>query len=217
MIGSDLRVYRTKLGLRQADFASALDIAQPSYSYIESGRIALSQDHIARLREAFDKPPYEPRFSDFLRELDQAKRAKRGALTGPLARHQTLCVWRFDAFDLSRPPEIDQAVGLVTVHSDRAELVALQMSRKTKHWMKDEIVVFAECDPSEVKESDLCLIQLQPSKGEPQTLVATVTHTSTAKGKLAEFKPVAASGGPVLVGAESVLACFRSIYRARYL
>jgi transcriptional regulator with XRE-family HTH domain len=54
--GRDLRRYRDEKCLSQEYIASLLEVNQSTYQRIETGKIKLSMDHIAKLTTIFNKP-----------------------------------------------------------------------------------------------------------------------------------------------------------------
>ena len=59
-----IRVARLAEGWTQSQVADALGIRQPTYSKIENGLVALSDDHLARLAQTLDYPESFFRQSD---------------------------------------------------------------------------------------------------------------------------------------------------------
>ena len=59
MQGRDIRRYRREIGWNQGAFAKELGLSQSALSLLESGKIAVSDEHMGRLTKAFDTAKIE--------------------------------------------------------------------------------------------------------------------------------------------------------------
>lgn len=217
--GADVRKYRKTIGMGQVAFAQRLGMSQSTLSVLEGGRIAVSEDHLARLRESFDEPGFKPRFSDFVRELESQAALGQAALAGSEGRFLTLAVYAWEeGFDLSRPPSRAAAAGLVTIRATEQSAIAFEMSRRTEAWEKGEILVFERCEPNDVADGDLVLVQIRkPRARGPQTMIATVRVGRTTHGRTYGFEPVSPASSPFAEGDVTIAALLQLIFRARDL
>jgi len=79
--------------MRHGVFAKRLDLAQSTLSLIEGGRIAVSQEHLARLTSEFTGPEFKPSFKDFQAAIIKEAVSEQATLTAPGTGHMTLPVW----------------------------------------------------------------------------------------------------------------------------
>ncbi len=216
--GADIRRYRKKIGMNQVAFAERLGVSQSTLSVMEGGRIAVSEEHLARLKQQFDEPRYKPRFSDFIRALETEQAGGQAALTAPEGRFLTLTVWGWEeGFDLSQRPALDRARGLVTVRASDNPALAFEMNRPTERWEKGEILVFERCDPDQVEDGDLCLIQIRRLRARgTQTMIAMVRVSRTTHLRMLKFEPTSPSLPPFAAAEVTVTAILRLSYRAKY-
>ena len=135
--GADIRRYRKTIRLTQVEFAERMGVSQSALSLLEGGRIAVSEDHAAQLRQRFGGHDFEPQFATFLRDLEARQKGTHAALTRATGRYLTLTVWRWeDGFDLSHAPGPECAVNVVTVRATDRPTIAFQMPRASTHWAK---------------------------------------------------------------------------------
>jgi len=219
LTGSGVRQYRRAIGLGQVAFARHLGVTQPTLSMLEGGRITVSQDHVDRLKAAFPSPKFHPSFEDFLRELERGAALQQAALTTCASHHSTLTVWAWtEGFDLSRPPGPELAADLITVRGLSRPAVAVQMPGKSSWWQKGEVIVFERCRPEDVREGEVCLVQLRVGDSRSsRTLIAIARLGPAKRRKALRLEPTSPSGPMVEPVAESLLAILRAVYRARHL
>lgn len=216
--GRDVRHYRKLIGLNQEEFARRLGMRQPALSLLETGRLAVTDEHRDKLLKVFDRPEWKPRFGEYLKKIETEESQPQPALTAPLARYATLPCWRSEEYDLGRAPQPDQIAGLVTVRASERPVVALQMSKASKDWVKNDVLVFQQDETGTVEDDELCLLHVQLSKDvAAQTMIATARRTRTERGKILAFKPVEPSGDLFVASDDVVLTCFRLLFRGRYV
>jgi transcriptional regulator with XRE-family HTH domain len=217
MTGNDLRRYRRAVGLNQDSFARELGLSQSALSLLERGKVALSADHLAKLAAAFDQPRFEPQFSKFVKDLERSRAEGQAALSAPMVRHITLTVWAWsEEFDLSQAPAGDQAVGLVTVRSTQNDMIAFQMGKATEAWGAGEILVFEACERSQIRDGDVCLVQVKTTRGRGTQTMLAIAHLAPAvRGNTLQLEPLSPPGAIFATG-EDLIACMRATFRARY-
>ena len=217
MQGRDIRRYRREIGWNQGAFARELGLSQSALSLLESGKIAVSDEHNGRLTKAFETGKVKPRISEFLQDLERHRAEGQAALTAPPGRHLVLTVWRWGPdFDLSRPPEPEDAVGVVAVRATNHDAIAVQMGKGSEAWSENEILVFERCEPEKVRDNDLCLVQVKAPRGKgTKTLIAVAHLAPVARGQTLQLEPVSPPG-PIFSASDELIACLRAVYRARY-
>jgi len=95
--------------------------------------------------------------------------------------------------------------------------VALRMPRRTEHWAEGELFVFERCDPGDVKNADICLLQIRAPRARARnTMIVIARLASPKRGRALQFEPVS-PGGPVFAADDSVLGTLRAVFRARHL
>jgi transcriptional regulator with XRE-family HTH domain len=179
--GNDIRRYRKALGLRQAEFASLFEISQSAFSRLESGKIAVSGAHFDFLKKRFRAPEFDPTFADFVRQAAREKTKDLVFLDPTVGRHLLLSVWQWEeGFDLTRAPNSEQAVGLVTIPATDKATIAFQMPRSSQKWLKGDIFVFEESKQADVREGDLCLVHYQRGRNVKTNLAEVAEDDGTA-------------------------------------
>ncbi len=216
LTGADIRRYRKSIGHTQVEFAERMGVSQSALSLLESGRIAVSEVHVDQLKERFRGRDVKRAFTKFLTSL-KARRAAAGAsLATSIGRYLTLTVWRWeDGFDLGGPPAPETAVNVVSIRATDKPMIAFQMPQASPHWAKDEILVFEECGPSELKDGDVCLVGVVTARSRRLRTTLGVTHLGKARHDAPQIQPLAPKGAPVAVNAESMRILLRVSFRAR--
>jgi transcriptional regulator with XRE-family HTH domain len=216
--GSDVRRYRTLIGLTQTELARELGIAQATLSQIEGGRIGVSQEHLLQLREKFASPEFSPSFADFCRGLKAEESATIAAVATAGSLFHTMQVWSWDdRFDLSRIPLPDQSASLVTVEAGEAPRIALRLGRETEWWTEDEIIVFERVALNRLENGELCLVQMrEPRFKGKRTAIAIARPAAAKRERILQFHPVSPSA-PLFTADESIAAVFRACFRGRYV
>jgi transcriptional regulator with XRE-family HTH domain len=214
--GADIRRYRKTIRLTQVEFAERMGVSQSALSLLESGRIAVSEDHVGQLRQQFGGREFKPSFPKFLEDLEVSRKAAQAALTTATGRYLTLTVWRWeDGFDLSHPPGPECAVNVVTVRATDLPTIAFQMPRASTHWAKNEILVFEECQPDELADGDICLLQVATSRSRvPRTTIGLAQLGATSNSP-STITPLKGRGSVMRADSESVRALLRVSFRAR--
>jgi transcriptional regulator with XRE-family HTH domain len=217
--GSDIRRYRKSLGMNQTAFARQFGLAQPTLSQIERGRTGVSREHIEALVARFDAPRTRPAFREFLELLEVEKAGQQAALLPPQERHSILPVWDWEeGFDLSRRPEAARAVDLLTVCGSVEPAIALRMPRKKEWWEAGEMFVFERCGRDDLRDADVCLLQVQISRSRnPRTAIAVAHVVPAKRGHLLQYGPVSPAGPFIRGEDEAVLAVLRATFRGRRL
>lgn len=218
MTGQDIRRYRRQIGLDQISFAEKIGLSQSGLSLLETGKTSVSAEHLDRLRKAFDKARYKPRFGEFLGELENERAEGQAALAAPRGRHLTLTVWSWhEGFDLSRPPSPDQAAGLVTMTTREPRVIALEMPRSTEAWSRGEILVFEECSSDAIRDNDICLVQVRSGDRKPHATLIAMAHVSrSTRSQTLQLEPLSPPR-PIFEATERIVAILRVVYRARYV
>ena len=160
--GPQIRRYRKVLGMNQVQFARRIGVSQSALSQLESGRIALSDQQLKLMQKEFVAPTFQPSFGEFLLQIegDHEPDNRQTSIIGTSGRYETLTVWKWeDGFDLDHVPPAELAVGLVTIPMTDKASIAFEMTRDTGHWVKEEVLVFLECQEKDLLESDVCLVQ----------------------------------------------------------
>jgi len=218
LTSADVKRYRESIGLTQIEFAKRIGVSQSALSLMESGRIAVSDRHVERLREQFLGRGHEQPFTEFLSAVEAERKASGPALTALIGRYLTLTVWRWeDGFDLSRPPAPDQAVSVVTIQSTDRQAIAFQMSRESKYWAGHELLVLAECRPTEVKDRDVCLIQFKPPRTRALKTVLAIAHVASPRGSSPQLTPIAPRCPTLWANDEAIRVLMRTVFRGRRL
>jgi len=217
--GADIRRYRKLLGWNQRKFAERLGVTQAALSMIESGRIAISDDHIAKLDRAFENPKGGMTFIEFKHSLERHQATDIAATTAPAGRYLTLNVWRWqEGFDLGRVPAPDQTVDFVTIRATTKPVVAFAMPKSTPHWQKDEILVFEQSGTESIGDGDVCLVQLKtPRSGNVRTIIAVAKLIRAERGKAMQLHPISPAGPALAPEPEAIQTMFRAMFRARQL
>lgn len=217
MTGADIRRYRRAIGWNQQAFAQELGLSQSALSLIEGGKVAVSEEHLTRLSKVFDAAKFKPRLGEFLKELEHVRSEGQAALDAPLGGHVVLPVWAWqDDFELNRPPKPEQAMGLITIRATAGAVIAFQMDKATEAWEKGEILAFERCDRQDVRDGDLCLLQVKPPRARgSKTIVARAHLAPIARGRALQLEPVSPKG-PIFTPEEDV-AWLRVVFRGRYV
>lgn len=211
LTGNDLRRFRLLVGLTQSEFATKLSLSQSVISSLESGQAAISERLFTRLLELFET------FRDFAKNV-QIQQAREQAAISSDSQFLTLKVWRWTKeFDLSRSPLPESFADLVMIRGTDRRAIALQMQESTDHYEMGETLVFQRTPRDDIKNGDLCLIQVTPPKTRtPKTMIA-VAHTSKGRERSIQFQPVEPAG-PILEADDDRLhAVLRLHYRGRYV
>ncbi len=218
LTGADIRRYRKSIGLTQLDFAKRMEVSQSALSLLESGRIAVSDDHVERLQERFRGRNVERAFTEYLSALEADRAASGAALTASTGRHLTLTVWRWeDGYDLGQAPSPEQVADLVTIRATSNATIAFQMPQESGHWARDEILVFEECRSADVMDEDVCLLQLKPARTRTPRTVLAVARRSSARRSPAQLTPIRSKGPTFAADNESVQVLMRVSFRGRNL
>ena len=217
--GADIRRYRKLIGMNQIAFAERFGVSQSTLSVIEGGRIAVSGEHIERLKSQFDEPRFKHSFSRFLQSLQTERAAGQEALATPEGCLLTLTVWAWaEGFDLGQRPAPDRTRGLVTIRVSHRPAIAFEMNRRTEGWEKGEILVFEQFGPDDVEDGDLCLIQIKrPRARGMQTMIATVRVSRTTHLRTLCFEPISPSLPPFAATEVTLIAILILVHRARYI
>lgn len=216
--GSDIRRYRKAVRQTQADFAGTMGISQAALSLIEQGRTAVSAEHVAALKERFVAPRFGPTFAEFAGGVEREKADHQAALESPGVRYLTLTVWRWEeGFDLGRTLTPDQAAGVITIEATGAPAIALKMPRKSSQWEAGEIFVFKRCRIEDVRDGEICLVQVRATRGDSTRTHVAVAHLAPAKrGRALQFEPISPAGPFVPADSDRVLGVLRSVFRGHY-
>ncbi len=216
--GGEIRRYRKLIGWTQAAFAERFGISQAALSLIERGRIPVSEEHIARLTEGFDRPEVEVSFHAFMKDMGTEKASAQAALVSQPGRYLTLAVWKWeDGYDLSQKLTPDRSVGVITVRTSDNQAIAFEMGKDTSAWRKGEILVFEVCRPEEIVGGELCLVQTRRQRsGATQTLIAVTRVTRPAQGRTLEFQPVTPPAPAIASDKVALLAILRLVFRGVY-
>jgi transcriptional regulator with XRE-family HTH domain len=216
--GADLRRYRLLLGLKQAEFAARMGIAQPTLSLLEGGTTPVSQKHLDRLTARFSGKQFKVAFREFLANLERQAREGLPALTAPTEAFCTLLVWPWEeGFDLHRRRPADHAADLVIVRGLRDAAIAVQVGKRTTWWEAGEILVFERCRREDIADGNLCLVQVKVARARaPKTSIAAAHLAPAKRGRMLQFEPVSPPG-PVFVADDSLPALLRAVFRGRYL
>lgn len=216
LTGADIRRYRKSIGHTQVEFAERMGVSQSALSLMESGRIAVSEDHVDQLKERFRGREVKRAFTDFLTSLKATRAAAGASLATSTGRYLTLTVWRWeDGFDLGGPPAPEMAVNVVTIRATDKPTIAFQMPRVSPHWAKDEILVFEECGPSELKDGDICLVGAVTARSCRLRTTLGVAHLGKVRRMAPQIQPLAPKGAPVAANAESMRTLLRVSFRVR--
>lgn len=216
LTGVDIRRYRKSIGHTQVAFAERMGVSQSALSLLESGRIAVSEDHVAELKERFRGRDVKRAFTEFLTSLKASRAAAGASLATSTGRYLTLTVWRWeDGFDLGGPPAPETAVNVVSIRVTDKPSIAFQMPRASPHWSKDEILVFEECGPNELKDGDVCLVGAVTARSRRLQTTLGVAHLGKARRGAPKIQPLAPKGAPVAANAESIRTLLRVSFRAR--
>jgi len=217
--GADIRRYRKAISQTQIRFAERLGISQAALSMIEQGRTAISDEHLRRLTERFDAPEYRPAFREFLRKLEASRAESQAALDTPRSRYLTLTVWAWEeGIDLSRAMSPEQAVELMTIRTPDEPAIAFAMPKKSQFWAEGEVFAFERCAREDVRDGDVCMVQVRPPRARATRTMIGVAHSAPAKrGRSVQIEPVSPPGPIFPVEDESVIGVFRAVYRGRYL
>ncbi len=215
LIGSDIRTYRRRIGLTQIEFAPLIGLTQSALSLLESGRVAISTQHLNKLRKEFVGKKTSPTFAEFEAELSKAGRATQHMLAADLNQFATLTVYPWlDAIDLSEQLRHSPPVSVVSVSNRQNRLIAFKMPRETKYWATGEIIAFEECSVGDIKDADVCLVVTTgPKPGHTRTVVAAARVTS-GRGPT-KFAPIRTRETPIPADDKSILTIMRNCYRAR--
>ncbi len=216
--GSDVRRFRRQIGWNQKRFAERMSLSQSALSLLESGKIGVSDEHLARLRAKFSGDEVSTTFEQFLAEVNASAAAQRAALHSPGARHVLLTVWGCEGgLDLARPLPPSQAVGLVAVRDSARPAIALSMPRASAHWAAGEILVFEECSTDHVRNGAVCLVQVAQPRGRGTRTVIAVAHVGPTKREQSlHFEPISPAGPVFAVEPAAIIALLRVTFRARY-
>lgn len=217
--GADLRRYRRTIDANQIDFAKRLGVSQSALSQLEGGKTALSEAHVALLKERFADPALPVTFADFLRTLEKGRAESQAALNSPFARYMTLAVWPWDeGFDLGQIPEPDEAVDMVLIRPSAALSIAFQMKKGSDRWRAGDIFVFTQCALSAVEDESICLLQLrQPRARGVRTMIAVAHLTPAKRGQTLQFVPISPTGPIFTPEGDTVLAVLKATYLGRHL
>lgn len=216
--GADIRRYRKAIKWNQTAFAKAVGLAQPTLSLLEAGRIAVSEDHLARLSESFNKLHLKPRFSEFVASLEAERATGQAALRMSEGKYLTLAVWRWqEGFDLSHVPSPEQAVNLVTVRATEQPILAFEMGKATERWDKGDILVFTGCRLEDIEDGHLCLVQVKrPRARGTQTLIATSRVVRATHGRAIQFQPLSPPAPAFSTETQVPESTLRLAYRGSY-
>ena len=216
--GADIRRYRKAIGLSQIEFARHMGVSQSGLSQLESGRIAVSDDHLARLKDRFAGQEHKTPFRAFLKIKATTRDASQRALTTPIGKYLTLTVWRWeDGYDLGQVPSPDQAADLVTIRATSKATIAFQMPQESGHWTRDEILVFEECRSVDVVDQDVCLLQVKPPRSRNARTVLAVARRGSTRGSLAQLTPIRSKGSTLAADDEVIRVLMRVTFRGRRL
>lgn len=214
--GADIRRYRKSIELTQVDFAKRMGVSQSALSLLESGRIAVSDDHVAELTDRFRGRGLKQMFTEFLLALKATQAAAGASLATSTGHYLTLTVWRWeDGFDLGGPPAPEMAVNVVTMRAADKPTIAFQMPRASPHWAEDEILVFEECAPSELKDGDVCLFGTVTARSRRLRTTLGVAHLGNAQRTAPQIQPLTRRGAPVAANAKFIRTLLRVSFRAR--
>lgn len=207
------------MGLGQMDFARQVGFSQGMLSQIEIGQITLSDDHLKKLERAFRGPKYELSFDEFQEQAEQEQAERLSALTAQQEQYVTLRAWRWSgSFDLDAVPPSDGDAGLVMVRSSGRPLVAVQLNRRSTHWVTGEILVFEHCQRNDVEEGDICLVKAKPPRVRlAKTMITLARKTQSKRGRVLQFEPLSPVSAVFAATDETVQAYLRAIFRCRYL
>ncbi len=219
MSGLDIRRYRKRIGWNQTRFAERLGVSQSALSLIESGRVAVSEDHITKLRQAFAGSQTRPAFRDFLRDLDRGRAEGQAALTTSRGRYLMLPVWRWESgFDLSSALAPEHAVDMVTVRATKDPTIAFAMTKASEHWTQGEILVFERCRRTDLEDGDVCLLQVRLPRAKRNKTTLAVAHVVPDKGgQTVQFEPISPAGPIFSTKDDALPALLRVVYRGRHL
>lgn len=217
--GAGIRRYRKAIRMGQIAFAETMGVSQSTLSALETGRIAISADHIESLKQHFDAPGFAPTFTEFLGLIQREQAGSQAALSAPENRFLTLTLWRWeDGLDLSQRPAPDRARGLVTVRAIDNPAIAFEMNRRTERWEKGEILVFEGCEPQELEDGELCLVQVKrPRAKGSQTMIASVLVSRPSQQRRCRFEPISPSSQPFSDDEVTIVAVLHLLFRGMYL
>lgn len=214
--GADIKRYRKSVGLTQVEFAKRMGVSQSALSLLESGRIAVSDDHVAELTDRFRGRSLKQTFTEFLSALKATQAAAGASLATSTGHYLTLTVWRWeDGFDLGGPPAPEMAVNVVTIRATDKPTIAFQMPRASPHWAQDEILVFEECRPGDLKHGDLCLIHTVRGQARAPRTTIGVAQLGDSRGQGAKIIPLKGKGSALTAKADSIRSLLRVSFRAR--
>jgi transcriptional regulator with XRE-family HTH domain len=210
--GADIRRYRKSIGLSQVEFAEQLGLSQSGLSQLESGRIAVSDEHLVQLKDRFSDQDFEA----YLSARATTRDASRQALTATTGKYLSLAVYLWEeGYDLGQVPSPEQVVDMVTIRATSNATIAFQMPRESVHWVRGEILVFEECRPADVIDEDICLIQIKPPRARtPKTVLAAARLTSK-RGSLLQLTLIAPRSPTLSARDETIRTLMRTVFRGR--
>ncbi len=210
--GADIRRYRKSIGFNQVDFADQMGLSQSGLSQLESGRIAVSDEHLAQLGDRFSDHEFEA----FLGKRATTRDASRRALTSTTGKYLSLTVFPWEeGYDLGQVPSPDQAVDLVTIRATSKATIAFQMPRESVHWVRGEILVFEECRSDGILDQDICLIQVKPPRARTSKTVLAVARLTSKRGSLPHLTPIVPRSPTLSARDESIMVLMRAVFRGR--
>ena len=93
-------------------------------------------------------------------------------------------------------------------------MIAFRMAGKTLGWVNDEVLVFVECQPAELRSGDVCLATT--TRPRVRSKMTTIGIARSAGGRNAKIiEPLRPSRNPFSADDPAVKALLRVCYRLR--